>query len=60
MIHHAEAKSGAVWASKDDPGNMLVGKWLRSLRLDEFPLLFNVLKRRDVDRRSGAPHAPNS
>jgi exopolysaccharide biosynthesis polyprenyl glycosylphosphotransferase len=44
MYADAEAHSGAVWAKKDDPRITPVGKWLRKLRLDELPQLFNVLK----------------
>jgi exopolysaccharide biosynthesis polyprenyl glycosylphosphotransferase len=43
MRADAEAESGAVWASKDDPRVTRVGRIIRKFRVDELPQLFNVL-----------------
>jgi len=40
----AEADTGAVLASKDDPRATGVGRIIRRLRFDELPQLFNTLK----------------
>ena len=44
MREDAEAKSGPVWATKDDDRVTRVGGIIRKTRLDELPQLINVLK----------------
>ena len=44
MRSDAEAKTGAVWCTTNDPRITRVGYWLRRLHLDEFPQLVNVLR----------------
>lgn len=44
MCDNAEAETGPVWASEDDSRVTRLGRWLRKMRIDELPQLFNVLK----------------
>ncbi len=43
MVADAEAKTGAVFSTKNDPRVTTLGKFLRASHLDELPQLFNVL-----------------
>jgi sugar transferase (PEP-CTERM system associated) len=44
MQADAEADTGPTWALDDDPRITKVGKFMRQMRIDEIPQLWNVLK----------------
>jgi len=44
MLHNAEQVTGPVWAMNPDPRATRVGTFLRKVKLDELPQLFNILK----------------
>lgn len=44
MVADAEAHSGPVLASREDPRITRLGRLLRATRLDELPQLFNILR----------------
>ncbi len=43
MVRDAEARSGPVLATEDDPRITPVGRFLRTFRVDELPQLWNIL-----------------
>ncbi|MCW8344997.1 sugar transferase [Vibrio sp. ZSDZ65] len=44
MYIDAESRSGATWATENDPRITPVGRFLRKTRLDELPQFINVIK----------------
>jgi sugar transferase (PEP-CTERM system associated) len=44
MRQDAEARSGAVWSTENDPRVTPIGRFLRRTRLDEVPQFWNVLR----------------
>ena len=44
MFNDAEKLTGPVWSQKDDPRITKTGKFIRKVRIDEIPQMYNVLK----------------
>ena len=44
MLKDAEKLSGPVWSQKHDPRITKIGKFIRRVRIDEIPQMYNVLK----------------
>ena len=44
MYQNVEAKTGAVWASKNDPRVVPACRWMRKSHIDELPQLINIIK----------------
>ncbi|MCF8034415.1 MAG: TIGR03013 family PEP-CTERM/XrtA system glycosyltransferase [Desulfarculaceae bacterium] len=44
MVTDAEQQTGPVWAEENDPRVTKVGRFIRKVRLDEIPQMYNVIK----------------
>lgn len=44
MYQDAEKRTGPVWSQKDDPRITRVGRFIRRVRIDELPQIWNVFK----------------
>ena len=44
MVQDAEKTTGPMWAQKNDPRITPLGYWMRKLRIDEIPQLYNVIR----------------
>jgi len=44
MYQDAEKRTGPIWSTKDDPRITRVGKFIRRVRIDELPQIWNVFK----------------